>query len=460
MQIQNGPPRIYSSVMRGQSNRKVATAAVLLGLVISAFEGTVVTTAMPTITSALGGARLYAWVFTAFLLASTLGVMLVGKLGDHVGRKPVFLGGIALFLVGSSLCGLATSVPALIAFRVVQGLGAGAIQPTTMTIAADLYTLKERAVVQSVFTGVWGLANVLGPVIGGWIVGHASWRWVFLVNVPVSVVAGALLAVSYRDPERKPGHVELWGPLLAGGSVALLLLALEPETGLRIPFAVAGLLLGGLLFRQQRASAEPLLPLGYLRDRTVQAGLLGGAVAGALLYATTAYLPLWMTAQGYSALLAGLALVPMLAGWAVGSVFGVRLMIRGGMRASVGGGFALSAVGAALLALMAYEHAHIGWAFAALALLGVGLGPAASTSIIGPQSVVPWRARSVVTSAVYSTRMLGGAVAIALLHLWHGSPTLQVMLIAPVGLIGGLVLLGMAPAGRMDEVEGLDLVVE
>jgi len=158
--------------------------------------------------------------------------------------------------------------------------------------------------------------------------------------------------------------------------------------------------------------------------------------------------------------LAGLALVPMLAGWAVGSVFGVRLMIRGGMRASVGGGFAISAVGAALLALMAYEHAHIGWAFAALALLGVGLGPAASTSIIGPQSVVPWRARSVVTSAVYSTRMLGGAVAIALLHLWHGSPTLQVMLIAPIGLVGGLLLLAMAPAGRMDEIEGLDLVVE
>src|SRR5260370_8453699 len=178
----------------------------------------VAATAMPTATSALGGARLYAWVFTAFLLASTLGVMLVGKLGDHVGRKPAFLGGIALFLVGSWRCGLATSVPALTAFRVVQGLGAGAIQPTTMTIAADLYTLKERAVVESVFTGVWGLANVLGPVIGGWIVGHASWRWVFLVNVPVSVVAGPLPPLSYPAPGRKPGRLQLWGPPPRGGS--------------------------------------------------------------------------------------------------------------------------------------------------------------------------------------------------------------------------------------------------
>ena len=154
--------------------------AVLLGLVISAFEGTVVTTAMPTITRALGGQALYAWVFTAFLLASTIGVMVVGKLGDQLGRKPAFLGGLALFLAGSALCGAATSVPWLIAFRVLQGLGAGAVQPTTMTIGADLYTLKERAAVQSVFTGVWGVANVLGPVME------------FLPAVPHSPARGAL----------------------------------------------------------------------------------------------------------------------------------------------------------------------------------------------------------------------------------------------------------------------------
>src|ERR1041384_3667667 len=334
--------------MKWKGNRKLATAAGLVGMVISAFEGTVVTTAMPTITRALGGGALYAWVFTAFLLACTIGVMLVGKLGDHLGRKPAFLSGIGLFLVGAALFGLPRSVPAPLAFRVSQGPGAGAIQPTTMTIAADLYTLRERAVVQSVFTGVWGLANVLGPVIGGWIVGHASWRWVFLVNVPISVVAGALLVFSYKDPERKPGKVDLVGPLLAGGAVALLLIALEPETGraLQLAFAVAGVALGGLFLRQQRTSREPLVPVEYLRDRTVQSGLSGGAVAGALLYATTAYVPLWMTSHGYSALMAGFALVPMLAGWAIGSVFGVKVMIHGGMRWSVGGGFALSSIGA------------------------------------------------------------------------------------------------------------------
>jgi hypothetical protein len=150
----------------------------------------------------------------------------------------------------------------------------------------------------------------------------------------------------------------------------------------------------------------------------------------------------------------------MLAGWALGSVFGVKLMIRGGMRASVGGGFAVAAVGALMLAVVVHANEPILWAFVTLAILGVGLGPAASTATIGPQSVVPWRARSVVTSAVYSTRMLGGAVAIALLHLWHGSPAAQVMLIAPIAVLGGLLLLPLSPAGRMSGAEGLDLAIE
>jgi MFS transporter len=439
-----------------KASRKIATAAVLLGLVISAFEGTVVTTAMPTITQALGGSSLYAWVFTAFLLASMIGVMVSGKLGDQLGRKPTFLGGVALFLAGSALCGAAHSVPWLIAFRVVQGLGAGAIQPTTMTIAADLYTLKERAVVQSVFTGVWGLANVLGPVIGGLLVAHTSWRWVFLVNVPVGVLAAGLLSVSYADPPRREGaRLDLVGPLLCGTSIAAMLVGLEPDVShpVRLFLFASGISVFALFVREQRSSPTPVVPAAYLRDRTVQSGLLGGAVAGALLYATTTYVPLWMTSHGYSALLAGIALVPMLAGWAIGSVFGVRVLMHGGMRASVGGGFALSAVGAILLTVVVGTHQPIGWAFAALAVLGLGLGPAASTATIGPQSVVPWSARSVVTSAVYSARMLGGAIAIAVLDIWQFSPSLQVMLLAPVGILGGLVLLSVAPGGRMgDEI--------
>src|SRR5262244_1102549 len=184
------------------SERRIATAAVLLALVVAAFETTVVTTAMPTLTAELQWRQLYAWVFTGFLLASTIGVLLSGRLADRVGRKATFLAGMGLFLAGSVLCGFSTSVPVLVAFRVLQGLGAGAVQPTTLTISSDLYTLEERATIQSVFTGAWGLASVVGPVIGGLLTERLGWRSVFWVNVPVGLLAVVMLRRSYRDPPR------------------------------------------------------------------------------------------------------------------------------------------------------------------------------------------------------------------------------------------------------------------
>src|SRR5580698_5947413 len=257
--------------------RKVATAAVLLGLVVAAFEGTVVTSAMPTIVRELGGMRAYAWVFSSFLVASTLAVLVCGKLADAYGRRPVFVGGMALFLVGSALCGASTSFAALVAFRVIQGLGAGAIQPIAMTISADIYTLEERARIQALFNGAWGVANVVGPVIGGWIVMHASWRWVFLVNVPVGVLSAALLAGSYRDPvrSRRP-PVGAGGALLAGAAVALASLGVEAgdlSSGVRM--AVLGVAAAAvwLLAQHERRTAKPILPASALRHPAVLAGL-------------------------------------------------------------------------------------------------------------------------------------------------------------------------------------------
>ena len=182
--------------------QRIATVGVLLALVVAAFETTVVTTAMPTLTAELDGRGLYAWVFTGFLLASTLGVLLGGRLSDRLGRRSTFVAGMGLFLLGSVLCGFSTSVPMLVAFRVLQGLGAGAVQPTTLTISSDLYTLEERAAIQSVFTGAWGLASVIGPVVGGLLTEHLGWRSVFWVNVPVGLLAVAMLRRAYRDPPR------------------------------------------------------------------------------------------------------------------------------------------------------------------------------------------------------------------------------------------------------------------
>ncbi len=397
--------------------RQVATAGVLLGLIVAAFEGTVVTSAMPTIVRALGGVNDYAWVFSAFLIASTAAVLVCGRLADAFGRRPVFVAGMATFLIGSALCGASATFGQLVAFRVIQGLGAGAIQPIAMTISADIFTLEERARIQALFNGAWGAANVVGPVMGGWIVMHGSWRWVFLVNVPVGVLAAALLVGAYRDPPR------------------------EHRQALRA-----------------RAMFWPILPAPALRNPAVLSGLAAGAFVGAILYSCAAYVPLWMSGHGKGdALAAGLALMPMLLGWALGSSFGVKVLVRRGMRASVGGAFAVGAAGAAVLAIAVANELPVAVAFAALALLGVGVGPAASSSLVAAQSSVPWRTRGAVTSAVYATRMLGGSLAVAALGALGGASdpaAARFTAIALMALGAMATLLAMAP----HKIQEADLV--
>ncbi|NMO19327.1 MFS transporter [Pyxidicoccus fallax] len=439
-------------VARPGTARRMATGAVLLALVVSAFEGTVVTSAMPTITRELGGQHLYSWVFSAFLFASTVGVLVSGKLADRLGRRPVFFGGMGLFLVGSALCGLADSVPMLIAFRVLQGLGAGALQPTTLTISADLYTLRERAAVQGLFTGAWGVGNATGPLIGGWIVMHTSWRWVFLVNVPVGLFAATLLYLSYRDPPRRADvTLDRAGPLLAGTSAALLLFSLEPgAASLRWLCALGAVALGAVLVRQQRGAASPLLPAELVKDRTVLSGAAGNLAGGALLYSMAAWVPLWMTEQGgHSPVGAGLALLPMLLGWSVGSTFGVKLLVRGGMRLSTGVSFAVAAVGVGFLALSSALDWGVPAALVGLAVLGLGLGPAASTSLVGPQSRAPWHHRGIVTSSLYAMRLLGGALSVALLALARGHFAAQFAIAAGLTTAAALGLWLFAP-GRTE----------
>jgi predicted MFS family arabinose efflux permease len=352
----------------------------------------------------LGGMSAYAWVFSAFLIACTASVLASGKLADAFGRRPVFVGGMVLFLLGSVLCGSAGTFGALVAFRVVQGLGAGAIQPVAMTISADIYTLEERARIQGIFTGAWGAANVLGPIIGGWIVVHASWRWVFWVNVPVGALSVLLLLVSYRDPAR---------------DVAASL----------------------------RSLLKPF-PAEVLRPPAVSAGLVASLFAGGVLAACSAYVPLWiMTRSNGDALAAGAALVPMLVGWALGSSFGVRVLVARGMRTSVGGGFAIAVVGAVGLALCVANGMPVALALVSLGVLGLGLGPAASTSLVGPQSCVAWQHRGAVTSAVYAARMLGGSLVVAALGPIGG--TAEGSALARFAAVALLAVGGMLAAARM-----------
>jgi MFS family permease len=443
-------------VFRGSAGRRrAAMTAVTVGSVVSAFEGTVVTSAMPTIARELGGLGAYGWVFSSFLITSTLTMLVCGKLADGFGRLPVFLGGMALFLAGSALCGASTSFGALVAFRAVQGLGAGALQPMAMTIGADLYKIEERARVQAFSTAVWGVANVVGPLIGGWIVLHASWRWVFLVNVPVGAIAVALLSLSYRDPPRvRRGPIGAGGALLAGSATALASFALAPDglhsmLGRAAVAAIAAAAVALLVVHQMRGTA-PLLAPSAIAEPAVRAGLFSGACLGGILYACSAYVPLWVIARGRGdALTAGATLVPLLAGWALGSGFSVRMVVAHGMRAILVGGFGIALAGAMALSAVVAADEPIGWALASLAVLGVGLGSVAITSVLTPQSVVAWRDRGAVTSAVFASRMLGGSVAVTALGALGagGHEAARFVGVAALALMGLIASAVFAPQG-------------
>lgn len=382
--------------------RRATTGAVLLALVVSAFEGTVVTTAMPTIARELGGSSWYAWVFAAFLITSTIGVLVCGRLADAFGRRPVFAVGMGLFLIGSALCGAAPTIGTLVAFRAIQGLGAGAVHPIAMVITGDIYTVEERVNVQALFTGTWGLANMIGPLLGGFIASHLGWRWVFYVNVPPGIFALALVWISYVDP---PARAKLFARIISPA---------------------------------------------ILRDGIVRTGLVTSLAGGALVNAALAYLPPFMEHdRGATPLASGAALIALLVGWSAGSTFGVRIYVRRGMSASVGGGFTLATFGFSLLALLVAFRAPIGWIVLALFVTGTGLGPALSTSMVGPQARAPWKERGMLTSILFGMRTLGGAILVWALGAQLPSLT-RFTVMAVLCAIGGVIGI-RAPHGNLSE---------
>src|SRR5437868_928004 len=241
-----------------QTHRPLTTVALALSLFMAALEMTVVSTAMPTVVSDLGGIQHYAWVFTAYMLASTVTVPIFGKLADLYGRKPILLSGISLFLAGSVASGLSPSMGWLIAFRTFQGVGAGAIQPIALTVVGDLYNLEERARVQGLFSGVWGVSGLVGPLAGGLIVRWLSWHWVFYINVPVGLAtAGLLIACFHENLQKQRRTLDIGGALLLAVGVVALLLGVQGQGNRWVPLAVAAVLLVAFVFVERKVK-EPV----------------------------------------------------------------------------------------------------------------------------------------------------------------------------------------------------------
>jgi EmrB/QacA subfamily drug resistance transporter len=421
----NPPPVHVAGAPHPQTHKGLIIFAVMLTTALSALDANIVGTAIPSIVGALRGIGLLPWLVTAFMLTSTVSVPLYGKLADLYGRKPVLLAGVTLFLAGSALCGVAGSMEQLIAFRALQGLGAGSVVPVTLTLIGDLFEMEERARLQGLFSAVWGVSSVLGPLVGGFIVTVWSWPWVFLVNVPVGILAMGILAVYLREPvrsrTRRPSLDLLGAATLTGGLTAALtaLSLVSNGAGWGSP-SVLGLL--GLALALlvafvvvERRAAEPLIPLDLLTAPITRVSIAAGLFSSGLVFGGGAYLPILVQGvwQG-SPLEAGLALAPLSIGWPLASTVAGRAILRWGYRPVALVGAVLIAVGGLLL-LPLGPGGPIWLLPAAMFVQGLGCGFNFTTMLMAVQNAASWERRGAATSLYQFSRNIGGVIAVAVL---------------------------------------------
>ncbi|RST00319.1 MFS transporter [Streptomyces sp. WAC05374] len=421
----------------------------MLGMALAALDGTIVSTAVPQIVGDLGGLSVFSWLFSGYLLAVTVTLPVYGKLSDTFGRKPVLITGIVLFLIGSLLCAAAWSMASLIAFRIVQGLGGGALQGTVQTIAADLYPLKERPRIQARLSTVWATSSVAGPALGGLLAGYADWRLIFLVNLPVGALTLWLVARHLTEPARaedrtgdgsgvrtderndartgdgsgvrRKVRVD-WPGALAIFTTGTLLLTALVQGGVAWPwlsppslalFAGAAVLMAVTVLIERRA-AEPIIPGWVWRRRTIAAVNLSLGALGLLMVAPTAFLPTYaQSVLGLGPIAAGFVLSAMTLSWPISAAFSNRVYARIGFRLTAVLGVSLAVL--VLLAFPLLPYPGEPWQPALLMLLlGAALGLVQLPLIVGVQSTVPWSERGTTTASVLFCRQVGQSLGAAL----------------------------------------------
>ncbi len=417
------PSRVTRASVGLRSERGPILGAVMLSIALVAIDTTILATAVPAIVEDLGGFTQFPWLFSAYLLTQALSTPIYGKLADVFGRKPLMLFGIAMFVLGSVLCAVAWSMPVLIAFRALQGLGAGAIQPAGVTIMGDIYSVAERAVAQGYVASVWAMAAVVGPALGGVLSDHASWRWIFWINLPLGLVAAVVLWRSFQEGgvRRHREPIDGWGAALLAGAAGLLLLGLL-EGGIRWPwwsvsgvgvFVVAAVLAIGFVVVERRA-ADPVLPLWVFRRRVLNAATISAFVVGVVMLGVTSYVPVYaQRVLGSGAIVAGFAVASLAIGWPIAAATSGRIYLRWGFRPCLLLGSVLGVTASAMLLQVGPESSV--WLLTGTCLvLGLGLGYVASPSIIAMQSAVPWSQRGVVTGTNMFSRSVGSAVGVAM----------------------------------------------
>jgi EmrB/QacA subfamily drug resistance transporter len=445
----------------------VVYSGLLLVMLLAALDSTIVATALPTIVGELGGLDHLSWVVTAYLLAQTAVTPLYGKMGDIYGRKRVLQVGIILFLAGSVLCGLSRSMNQLIIFRALQGLGGGGLMVTTQAVVGDIVAPRDRGRYQGIFGAVFGAASIAGPLVGGYFTTHLTWRWIFFINLPLGVLALAVLAATLPAQSRRVRHrIDYFGAALLAATVSAIILFTDLG-GVVYPWAspvivgmiaAAVLSLAAFLLVESRV-AEPVMPLRLFRERAFWVCSAVGTIVGFSLFGSVTYLPLYLqVVKGASPTASGLQMLPLMAGALITSIIAGQLISRTGRyKFFPVAGTAASAAGLFLLSRMSTDTSM--WAASAfILLLGLGLGMVMQVLVIAVQNSVAYRDLGVATSGATLFRLIGGSLGTAVLGAIFAARLDQVLARLLPNHAGGLgagaavnpeVLAGLSAAERL-----------
>lgn len=395
--------------------------AIMLSSALMAVDATVLATAVPSIVDDLGEFSRYPWLFSGYLLAQAVTVPVFSKLADTYGRKPVILTGIGVFVLGSALAVAAPSMTVLILCRIIQGIGAGAVQPMGQTIAGDIYSVRERAKVQGYLASVWAISSMLGPLLGGLFSQYVSWRWIFVINIPLGLLAAVMVWRNFHEKVERTRHrIDIEGALLLTLGLTLLLLGLLEggEAWAWTSTASLACFLGGALTLAvfvlvERRAAEPVVNLHLLSRRLIVHAVVISAAIGAIVLGLTSFVPTYLErAAGATPVAAGIAVAALTIAWPLASANAGRIYVPHGFRASITLGASIVMVGTVLLLLVVGQQ-NI-WLIVAVALvLGAGMGFTAAPNVVAAQSSVGWSERAEVTGLTMFARSAGSAVAVA-----------------------------------------------
>ncbi|ODJ54403.1 MFS transporter [Brochothrix thermosphacta] len=414
---------------------KWVTVAIFVSTFMTAIEGTIVSTAVPRIVSELNGISIMNWVFSIYLLTSAVCVPIFGKLADIFGRKPIFIIGTIVFMIGSALCGLAQDMTQLIIFRAIQGIGAGSIMPLSFIIIADIYSVEKRAKVMGLNGAAWGIAGIFGPLLGGFLVDFLTWHWIFFINVPIGIILIILMQIFFHEKvEKSEQTIDYIGTfLLTIGLVALLLgFQFAGDTlswvspNVLLAFGIAVLFLGLFIWQENRTK-YPILPLPMFKNLSFTFANVVAILASAFLIGVNVYMPMWVQGiLGLSATIAGFTLAPMSITWIIGSFIGGKMIESSSIRRIIGlGTFFIGLAGLWLMVLT--KDATIWMFLGASAVMGLGFGITITMTTITAQNVVAPRDMGAATSVNTLFRTLGQVMGMAIFGTIFNSTTTRLL---------------------------------